>query len=82
MSVLVSGKTIQLDREGTIRTLRELADEVESGYVAAFKVKLEPSGLGSVQKTTAEERHPLAEAFETGNAEPVTPPTAPGRAKK
>lgn len=81
MSVLVAGKVVALDREGTIRALRELADEVESGYVAAFRIELEVSGVGGVRKTTIEERHPLAPAFEVGNAEPVTPPTAPGRKK-
>jgi hypothetical protein len=79
--VLIEGAPEHLDREGTIRTLRELADEVESGYVAAFKVKLEPSGVGTIWKTTAEERHPLAPAFEVGNADPVTPATAPGKRK-
>lgn len=79
MSVLVEGKRIQLDREGTIRALRELADDIESGYVATFEADLELTGVGHMRRGTVEEAHPLADAFVTGNAEPVTPPTAPGR---
>jgi hypothetical protein len=80
--VLVAGATERLDREGTIRTLRELADEVESGYVAGFRVTLETTGIGTVQKTTVEERHPLAQRFDTSDAPLPTPPTAPGKGQK
>lgn len=78
MKELVEHPIIRVDREGTIRELKEIIEGLESGYVAAFQAFLDVNGIGRILKTTTEEAHPMAKRFMVDEPEP-TPPTAPGR---
>lgn len=73
---------IKVDRAGMARQLREIANGLETGFVAAFKLKLGLMGVGSVELLTSEERHPDGEAFDLSDVEleDPTPPTGPGSA--
>lgn len=85
MSILVRGALERLDRDHTIGTLRELIEDIESGYCAGFEVFLDIDGIGGIRKITVEERHPLAPSFDVSDSDKseTTPPTAPGsRGKK
>lgn len=79
--VLVREPSVRLDRDGVIRELRQMADDVESGHVAAFRMELEITGVGNMHRVTVQGAHPLAPTFDTSDGEP-TPATPSGRGPK
>lgn len=76
---MITGSVIQFpDRSATAAELRRLADQIETGFVVAFRASMQMNGIGRFEMTTSDEPHPDAPP----DVEPLEPTPAETPAAK